>query len=782
MSFAKETNLLPRWASMGLLAAASLTAAEYDVEPRVPQSMERFAKAPAGTVWVRAGLNTNRPIWGIRGGLLWGLPPATGQPADGPRGLIRLRYPVLPGGVYDLINFIAVEPVVRGQRGFSELEPSQLDGVPGKRFRATEPNTSIGQVTNLMAGQLTKLDAGAERLTVEVAVERFENGAHVTLILSQCSDAPDELELIVHLEPDSAPIEYCILTATMGNKTRARQLWLKDGAVSSLSLYKDYKDSGFTTHRLYSLNRLRRTASGDILTAITTDEADPATVDSSPAAAHWRYGGFPVTQYWRKPAGAWRDDLHVAVNARYTYWMSHHPIPGGVAFENFELRERFYQDQRFVFGIIRRTPKELGFSIPSNESRAELAKWDDAAKHRSQTGPGGTEWDAPYRSLIQTDESATSKGLPTHAEAAKQILADAARNAGNLCRHQGWILYIKHFSQAYRPDSASSDLKRLYEELVALNTGAPNVTAKVPFERDERLITHCDVIYGRSHPEIQKLDAYLVKSSQLAPVVIEIHGGGWRRGSKSQFVYAGDLIRAILDAGISVISIDYRLTPQFQMPTQMEDVARAVQFVRSKTKAWNLDPNRIAALGGSAGAHLAAWVALHDDLAKPESPDPVERLSSRLACFVALSGPMDLTRIRPTELARQPLRGQDFANAFTAAFGCSAEQFESDSTVRQRIREASPLFLVSRDDPPAFLMGAWNENLAVLSNPPVPAVINDPHSAWHSVLLAEAMRKVGAKTTCRVGPEVGRSPEADNEGILEFLRENFHVNERSSVP
>jgi hypothetical protein len=65
-----------------------------------------------------------------------------------------------------------------------------------------------------------------------------------------------------------------------------------------------------------------------------------------------------------KPAGSWRDDLHVAVNGRLTYWLSRHPIPGGVAPENFELRERFYQGQRFVFGITRRTPVELGFSSP----------------------------------------------------------------------------------------------------------------------------------------------------------------------------------------------------------------------------------------------------------------------------------------------------------------------------------------------------------------------------------------------------------------------------------
>jgi hypothetical protein len=320
--------------------------------------------------WVRAGMNTNSPAWGFRGGLLWGLPSAIGQSLDGPRGLIRLRYPVLPNGDYDLLNFIAIEPVVLGRKGFSELERSQLDGVPGKRFWVDDLNTPAGPVTNLLAGSLARLDTGAECLSVHVRVERFENGAHVGLTLTQQSDAPDELELILHEEPDSAPIEYCILTATMGNKARARQLWLKDEVVSSLDLYVDYKDSGFASHRLFSLDRLQRTSTGEILAAITTDEVDPASVDPSPAAAHWRYGGYPVTQYWKKPAGTWRDDLQVVVNGRYTYWLSRNPIPGGVAFENFEMRERFHSGQRFVFGITRRTPGELGIGPAGRKPRS----------------------------------------------------------------------------------------------------------------------------------------------------------------------------------------------------------------------------------------------------------------------------------------------------------------------------------------------------------------------------------------------------------------------------
>jgi hypothetical protein len=199
-----------------------------------------------------------------------------------------------------------------------------------------------------------------EQLEVTLLVEKFDNGAHVRLTLTQRSDAPDEIQLTVHAESDSARMDYCILTATMGNMARTRQLWLKDEVVSSLKLYPDYKASGFAPHTSFALDRLFRTPTGDVLVAITTDEANPAASRPFPTSDHWYYGGGKVTQFWRKPAGAFRDDLHAVVNARFTYWQSEQPIPGGIAFENFELRERFYEGQHFVFGITRRTPRELG--------------------------------------------------------------------------------------------------------------------------------------------------------------------------------------------------------------------------------------------------------------------------------------------------------------------------------------------------------------------------------------------------------------------------------------
>jgi len=313
-----------------------------------------------GGDWVRPGLSTNQPVWGMRGGLLWAVAPA-GFRGGEPRGLIRLGYPVLPEKHYDLINFIAIEPIVHGHRGFSELEQSQVDGVPGKRIW-TE-NASARLATNPATGTLRKRPDGQEELEVTLQVEKFENGAHVRLVILQSSDRPDEIQFRVFQEPGSATLEYCILTATMGNMARTRQLWLNDEVVSSLKVWQNYTGTGFAAHEEYPLSRLHRNDAGRVLVAVTNDEENPATVYPFPNSELWHYAGCKVTQYWAKEADAFRGDLHAVVNGRYTYWRSSRPIPGGIAYENFELRERFYDGQKSSFGITRQTPRELGFRV-----------------------------------------------------------------------------------------------------------------------------------------------------------------------------------------------------------------------------------------------------------------------------------------------------------------------------------------------------------------------------------------------------------------------------------
>jgi acetyl esterase/lipase len=415
---------------------------------------------------------------------------------------------------------------------------------------------------------------------------------------------------------------------------------------------------------------------------------------------------------------------------------------------------------------------------------AELAKFENPRPYMAASTPGGTAWDAQYRSFIQTDANAASKGLPTHAESAEQVKADAALSAAKLQQHKGWILFIKNASQAYRPDEATEALKALYSDLVAMEFGvlpspAATPAATLPFDGDARLVIHRDVVYGVDDAQAQRMDAYLVRSATPTPVLVEFHGGGWRRGGKSQFdeAYTGHLIDSIIGVGISVISVDYRMTPSYQLPAMTDDAARAVQFIRSRAAEWNIDPKRVVAMGGSAGAHLSAWVALHDELAEPTSADPVRRASSRLSAFVDLWGPVDLTRPNPVVMRTLPLRGEDFANAFIAACGCSAEAYVSDSAARQRLRAASPLFLVSHDDPPALIVHQ-GPVVTDRNHPPVHDMINDPHSWEQGVLLADAMEGAGIAVVRHISPTAGKDPSVDVPLILGFLKRHLGIGPR----
>lgn len=207
---------------------------------------------------------------------------------------------------------------MNGRRGLSELERSALDHQQGKMIWAGQSVPQNAEAPALSPGTLATLHGEVEELSVPLAVERFDNGAHVRLVLSLRSDAPGELRLRVHSLPDSAPLERCILTATMGNKARTRLLWLKEGPISSLDLYNTFRSSDFTAHTFFPLARLPRVHGGDVLIAVSNDESDPVSA-SEGLPRFWQYRGGKVTQYWRKPAAQVRDELQCAVNARFTY-------------------------------------------------------------------------------------------------------------------------------------------------------------------------------------------------------------------------------------------------------------------------------------------------------------------------------------------------------------------------------------------------------------------------------------------------------------------------------
>lgn len=214
--------------------------------------------------------------------------------------------------------------------------------------------------------------------------------------------------------------------------------------------------------------------------------------------------------------------------------------------------------------------------------------------------------------------------------------------------------------------------------------------------------TAAEVRYGEHERHV--LDFWKAESGTPTPLVFIIHGGGWNGGSKER---AGRFVNipALLDAGVSAVSINYRLIPQavnagIEPPVRapLHDAARALQFVRSKAEEWNLDKERVGAAGGSAGACSSLWLAFHNDLADPANIDPVARESTRLWCAAVMGAQTSLDPVQMREWTPNSRYGGH-------AFGISG--FENFLARRDEIAgwiaEYSPYALVSHDDPPVFL-------------------------------------------------------------------------------
>ncbi|MHC4995643.1 MAG: alpha/beta hydrolase, partial [Planctomycetota bacterium] len=112
--------------------------------------------------------------------------------------------------------------------------------------------------------------------------------------------------------------------------------------------------------------------------------------------------------------------------------------------------------------------------------------------------------------------------------------------------------------------------------------------------------THSDLPYGPNPGQV--IDIYLAQSSSPTPLVLYIHGGGFTGGSKTDI--NATILKQLLDAGITVASVGYRLIPEHPLPAAHRDAARAIQFLRANANRFNLDPMRVGAFGGSAGAQL----------------------------------------------------------------------------------------------------------------------------------------------------------------------------------
>ena len=295
--------------------------------------------------------------------------------------------------------------------------------------------------------------------------------------------------------------------------------------------------------------------------------------------------------------------------------------------------------------------------------------------------------------------------------------------------------------------------------------GQENQTAQEPTvgtaEPRSRTIvpSHPNMSYGPYRRNV--MDVWIAESDSPTPVLVSIHGGGFRGGDKS--VPRG-LLRECLARGISVAAITYRLTDEVIAPTPFLDAARAVQYIRSRSTEWKLDPSRVAATGSSAGAGISLWLGFHDDLADPTNADPVLRQSSRLSCMAVTEGqssydPRFIRKLFPEfEVYKHPALG--------FLYGVDLNQLDQLQDEKYRLfEEASPLTYLSNDDPPVLLLYRSRMETEISD---VRIGIHHPRFGQELKQLMDAL-DLSCRVETGVPPEGGRSTQL----IIEFLEEHL---------
>ena len=187
--------------------------------------------------------------------------------------------------------------------------------------------------------------------------------------------------------------------------------------------------------------------------------------------------------------------------------------------------------------------------------------------------------------------------------------------------------------------------------------------------------------------------------------VVLIPGSGWQSGIdyaaeplKDQALARSGLVRPVVEAGYTVFVVSHRAAPTFRYPAAVEDVQRAVRYVRYHAADFSIDPARIGAVGHSSGGHLAAMLGVLEGEGDETDPDPVNRERARVQAVAVVAAATDLDAFGAV--------GAPFADVFVGAVHASASgRRHAEGTAEARLfREASPISWVSRGDAPTLLV------------------------------------------------------------------------------
>jgi acetyl esterase/lipase len=238
------------------------------------------------------------------------------------------------------------------------------------------------------------------------------------------------------------------------------------------------------------------------------------------------------------------------------------------------------------------------------------------------------------------------------------------------------------------------------------------------------------------------LDLYLPqKTTGPLPLVIYIHGGGWKQGTQ----YRPPFKPRLFDEGIAVAAITYRFSQEAPFPACLEDCKLMTRWLRAHAGTYNLDPARFALWGISAGGHLASLMAATQHLPEYEGDGGWNNCDSSVLAVCNTCGPTDLQRT-----FTDPVPGEGMVEMCTALLGGSPQEID------QKAALASPVHHVGSTTPPHLIIHGEDDRV-------VPA--------YHATDFHQRLESVGVASECLLLDGTGHSiaPEQLDEPVRAFL-------------
>ncbi len=281
---------------------------------------------------------------------------------------------------------------------------------------------------------------------------------------------------------------------------------------------------------------------------------------------------------------------------------------------------------------------------------------------------------------------------------------------------------------------------------------APAKPAPKPFSLPPGIRMEGDISYIPGGDDAQKLDLYLPEKTagKAVPLIVHIHGGGWRGGSKFPCPVAAMVLK-----GYAVASVEYRFSQKAIFPAQIQDCQAAIRWLRAHSREYNFDPDRIGVVGGSAGGHLSALVGTSGGKRAFSPIGGNEDQSDRVQAVCDIYGPADFSSV-----VQQAADDQNVRNIFK--FNTPSDPYSSLIGTalddKHKAAAASPVHYVSSNNPPFLILHGTHDALVPLAQ---------------SEQLAAALREKGVAVWLQKLPGSGHGGPAFGKPSITQLTQNF---------